>query len=422
MEATPREPDAPRILIVEDEVTQSTVLSEVLQELDYRPDCASTCAEGRQMLVKGRYACALVDLGLPDGSGQELLAEFVREDPELVPVVLTGDVSAETVIDTMRAGAFDYLTKPVDVTTLNASMARALWHHTVLRERSNLLHLLMEEREQLRARVDAATADIRQYATACETTNTRLRALVQLTQLSRSYLSEDELLRQVFERLSEQIALRCLAVCDSLRQKLAMVSREGDEAPRFQASDVAFDGGSFDPLLAQVDPEQVLAGWLRRHLGDVDLDALAGYVSHQTLQGRPTCTVAFYVDAERGDDPELREFLDMCGWFLAFEWEQGKLLLHVAHHASLGSIAVELARNFVQPLTAIRTAVEIVGESVVSPEGAEGMRIVQDNVERLRRQVQDFHKLTLLREDSIETVRLDEYVEQALDVLAVAIQ
>ncbi|MCP4645015.1 MAG: response regulator [bacterium] len=410
-----------RVLIIEDDATQRLLLADMLERSGYPSDIAGSCAEGRECFERGKYACVLVDLGLPDGSGHSLIKEFAAVDPEVVAVVLTGDASAGSVIDTLRAGAFDYLTKPADSTTLRAALARAMQHHAVCRERADLLDLLLEERELLRARVDEATADIRQYAGACERSNARLRALLDLTRLSSGYLTEEELLHRAFENLHRQTPLRALVLCDVGRQKLAAVVRKGDDEPAFLTSDSAFNAGSYDPLVAEVEPEQVLTNWLDRSLG-VDTTAFNAYISTQSFQDRATCTVGFYMEPAEGDESALHEFLEMCAYFLAFEWEQGKLLLHVAHNVSLGNIAVELARNFIQPLTAIRTSADLVTEFAVSPEVAEGMEVVTENVERLRRQMQEFQKLTLFREDSVETVRLVEYVEQALQMLAVAIR
>ncbi|MCH7910185.1 MAG: response regulator, partial [Candidatus Hydrogenedentes bacterium] len=86
--------DAHRILIVEDRPELRALLAEQLTELGYRCDCAASCEEGRKAVGEQRYACCLVDLGLPDGSGLELFAAFTQIDPHLVAVRLAGDASA----------------------------------------------------------------------------------------------------------------------------------------------------------------------------------------------------------------------------------------------------------------------------------------------------------------------------------------
>ncbi|MBI4557426.1 MAG: response regulator [Candidatus Hydrogenedentes bacterium] len=411
----------PTLLIVEDDAAQRLVLNDMLRRMGYDCETAATCAEGRQLFTHGRFSSSLIDLGLPDGNGLSLLQEFQAVDPNLVSVVLTGDAAAETVIDTMRAGAFDYLTKPVDLTTLRATVARAVAHHEVVRERGELVRLLLEEREQLRSRVEAATADIRQYARACENTNMRLRALLRLTQLTARYYSEEVLFRNAFKELSQHIPLRCVALCDVGRGRLlAAYQREAEEVEFIHTEGNPAHSG-YDTLLAEAEPKLLVQSWVERNAG-LDTSAFVSYVFPLKFWSRSHCTVGFYLAPEFAGDEAEQEFLGMCAHFLAFEWEQANLLLHVAHHASLGNIAVELARNFVQPLTAIRTAADIVKETVKSPEAGAGMQIIQENVERLKIQTQEFRKLSLRREDSVETVRLDEYIDQALDILAVAIQ
>jgi len=412
-----------RFLVVEDDPAMRNYLQEVLRREGHECEAVSTCAEGRSLFQKGRFACAMIDLGLPDGSGLDLLSEFAGEDPCLVSIVLTGDASAETVISTMRGGAFDYLTKPVDVVAVRAAIGRALSHHAISNERAELFRLLFEEREQLRAKVEAATADIRQYATACETSNGRLRGLLKLAQLSNQYYSEDQLFRQVFNEVSHHVPIRALALCDCLRQRLTSAVRFEDEVEIEVLSSVG-SGNSvsgFDPLMAEAEPALMMQEWFDRNTR-LDTTTVIPFVYPQALWKRSTTTVGFFIDKSYTQNEGDGEFLDTCAYFLAFEWERAQLLFHIAHHASLGSIAVELARNFVQPLTAIQMAADLVNESLESDDERQGMKILGENVDKLRRQTQEFRKLSLLRENAIETVRLDEYVDQALEMLSVAIQ
>ena len=411
----------PLILVVEDDATQRAFLEEVLDLSGYGCEAASTLSEGQSLFEKGKFACALIDLGLPDGDGLDLLEEFSMADPTLVPIVLTGEIKAETVINTMREGAFDYLTKPVHLTTLRAALARALSHHAVVRERAELFRLLLEEREQLRARVEAATADIRQYASACERSNARLRALLNLTQTASNYYSEEDLLRGTFTDLKTHVPVRCIVVCDVTRRRLISVYENQEGEIRFLGGNGSLDIEDTASVLLESEPELMLRAWLERNAG-LDTSGLVSVVFPQTRRNMVDHMAGFYLTSDFTDDAADREFLDMCARFITFEWERAKLLLHVAHHASLGNIGIELARNFIQPLTAIRTASDFVNEAVISPEAAEGMTVIRDSVERLHRQTQEFRKLSLLREGSVETVRLDEFVDQALDILAVAVQ
>ncbi|MFA6244927.1 MAG: response regulator [Candidatus Hydrogenedentales bacterium] len=412
----------PRILIVEDEPAQRRLIAEILKREGFQYDEASTCSEGLSFFEKDRYACALIDLGLPDGSGLSLLADFCREDMNLVSVVLTGDATAETIITTMRAGAFDYLCKPVDLITLRTAILRALSHNDVARERSELFRLLVEEREQLRVRVEEATVDLRQYARACERSNDHLRTLLRLARMSAEYYADERMFRQVFAELQQHAPMRGIALCDAARRRMvALVQAEEGDETEYHTCDGAFQVSGFDSMLASAEPDLFIQEWLTRNTL-FDRDSVKSYVYTQSFWNRGTCTVAFFLAADYEPDEAFLGFLDTSSYFLSFEWERGQLLFHIAHHASLGNIGVELARNFIQPLTAIQMAADFVSETLTTVDSKQGMQIVMDNVDRLRRQTQEFRKLSLLRENAIETVRLDEFVDQALEMLSVAIQ
>jgi hypothetical protein len=322
----------------------------------------------------------------------------------------------------MRVGAFDYLRKPVDIVTLRAAVARALSHHEIAREREELFRLLVEEREQLRARVDAATSDIRQYAEACERSNQHLRTLLRFAHMSAEQYSEESMFREVFAELSKFAPVRGMVLCDPGRRQLVVLVRaEQDSNLEYYRGGEAFTISAYDTLLAEAEPEKFIRGWLEKST-PLDLAECSAHVYPQVFWNRASCTVAFYLAKAFEPDASYLEFLDAGSYFLAFEWERSELVSHVAHEASLANIAVELARSFIQPLTAIQTASDFIQETLTAPDARQGMRIIVDNVERLRRQTQEFRKLALLRENAVETVRLNEYVEQALDMLSVAIQ
>lgn len=423
-ESDERTATASSVLIVEDDEAQLEFLDTLLHRFGYEPVLARTLAEGHSHFERDRFACALVDLGLPDGNGRDLIAYFREQDPTLVCIVLTGDSSAETVIGTMRAGAFDYLTKPIESATLQAALNRAMAHHAVILERAELFRLLYEEREQLRARVDAATRDIRQYAAACETSNARLRALLRFSQASGTCASEEGLFRELYKELREHMPVQAILLRHPPTKRLMTLytdDHKNDGNLRFYGSASMLDATPIDPIELQATPDAALGDWAKRHLG-IDLAGMVPVVFHQEFWNRPASTVAFFLAGDFQPDSSDREFLDMCAYLLAFEWERGRLLLHVAHQASLGNIAVELVRNFAQPLTAIRTAADFLREEAEGTDGIEGVRIIQENVERLRNEAQEFRKLSTLRQDSVETVCLEQYVDHALEILAVAIQ
>jgi DNA-binding response OmpR family regulator len=409
------------ILLVEDEPSQRAVLGDVLRVLGYQCFTAASCAEGREALAARPYACALIDVGLPDGNGNDLVADVVGDYPSTVMVMLTGDASTDTVIRAMRAGAFDYLTKPVDTTTLRAALSRAVAHHQALYERDEYNRLLLQERELLKARIEAATLDIRQYASYCERSNARLQSLLELTQVSSGFYTHESLMQSVFAQLSKHLPVECVALCDVVQHEFLSAFKGSDGKPEVLVTNGNNADASMDALLTMAEPGLLVQTCIERYVG-LDTQLMATFVYPQSFFNRHVCTVAFYLDPAFEGDASEQEYLSMCAHFLTFEWQQARLLLHAAHHVSLGTIALELLKSFVQSLTAIRTATDFIRETALDPDAEQGARIILDNVERLSQQTHEFRKLSTLHEGCVETVRLDEYIQQAVDMLQVTLR
>jgi len=116
-----------------------------------------------------------------------------------------------------------------------------------------------------------------------------------------------------------------------------------------------------------------------------------------------------------------REFLEMCSHFVASEWQRSRLLLHGAQQAALGNIAQELTKAFLQSLTAVRATADFLTETASTSDDLEGLGIISEHAEYMATQTRAFHALSRRPMDSIETVHLDEYIEDALGLLTTAI-
>lgn len=108
-----------RLLLVEDDQRIGSLLSDQLRGRGFTVDWAATLADGWR-LAEEPHDLALVDLGLPDGDGTELVGGLRRVHPETVVVVLTARDEEIDVIVALDAGADDYLVKPVRVAELLA--------------------------------------------------------------------------------------------------------------------------------------------------------------------------------------------------------------------------------------------------------------------------------------------------------------
>jgi two-component system response regulator PilR (NtrC family) len=104
-----------RALIVDDELNIRKVLRVILEENNLEVNEAATVAESVATIKDNYFDMAVVDLRLPDGSGINVLKTIKENSPDTVVLVITAFASTETAVETMKAGAYDYVTKPFNV-------------------------------------------------------------------------------------------------------------------------------------------------------------------------------------------------------------------------------------------------------------------------------------------------------------------
>jgi two-component system response regulator PilR (NtrC family) len=115
-----------RVLVVDDEADIRELLSMILTRMGLDVDAAGTGFDAEQLLQKHRYDLCLTDMRLPDGNGLDLLAHVGRHYPSTPVAVITAFGSAENAVAALKAGAFDYVAKPVALTQLRTLVQSAL--------------------------------------------------------------------------------------------------------------------------------------------------------------------------------------------------------------------------------------------------------------------------------------------------------
>lgn len=102
------------ILIIEDDIMLCQILEAFLAQHDFRVAVANTVQAGMSLLLKNSYDLALIDYRLPDGVGLDLLTLIRDNQLSVAPIVMTSFHDVRTVVTTIRTGAYDYITKPVN--------------------------------------------------------------------------------------------------------------------------------------------------------------------------------------------------------------------------------------------------------------------------------------------------------------------
>jgi len=119
-------PHQAHILVIDDEPDLRTLYELTLLREGYRVEAAADLAQARVQLQERRFDAVITDMRLPDGLGLELLREMVGQQRTERCVVITAHGSAENAVEALKAGAFDYLTKPVDLKQFRNVVASAI--------------------------------------------------------------------------------------------------------------------------------------------------------------------------------------------------------------------------------------------------------------------------------------------------------
>jgi two-component system response regulator PilR (NtrC family) len=116
----------PRILVVDDEPDLLELLELTLSRMGLDTICAQTVGEAVQLLDKEPFDLCLTDMRLPDGEGLRVVEHITQKGLDVPVAVITAFGSAENAVAALKAGAFDYLAKPVALEQLRALVKQAL--------------------------------------------------------------------------------------------------------------------------------------------------------------------------------------------------------------------------------------------------------------------------------------------------------
>lgn len=115
-----------RVLVVDDEPDIRELIDLTLSRMGLAADCAGSVAEAKAYLEDGDYQLCLTDMRLPDGEGLEVVRYVAEHAGETPVAVITAFGSTENAVAALKAGAFDYLSKPVGLDQLRALVRSAL--------------------------------------------------------------------------------------------------------------------------------------------------------------------------------------------------------------------------------------------------------------------------------------------------------
>jgi DNA-binding NtrC family response regulator len=136
----------PRLLLIEDDEAAVFGYRRYLSKAGYGIVAASTLADARRLAAREQFHAVVLDLKLPDGNGIDLISEFRDMRDTMGIVVITGAGDVATAVEAMRRGADNFLTKPVDMDALQATLEKSMEVQS-LRRRTEIQRRLVNNNE-----------------------------------------------------------------------------------------------------------------------------------------------------------------------------------------------------------------------------------------------------------------------------------
>jgi len=136
-----------RLLVVDDEKNIREGLAEALTEDGYDVICAENGEEGWNLFNKGDIDLVITDLKMPGLGGDELMKKILAQSPGLPVIILTGQGTIDIAVNTIRDGACDFLSKPLDLDHLSLKVKRALENRELVFQHRRLEEELERKRQ-----------------------------------------------------------------------------------------------------------------------------------------------------------------------------------------------------------------------------------------------------------------------------------
>ncbi len=227
------------ILVIDDELVMCEFLSDLLKDRGYTVKYALSGKDGIKAFGEDNFDVVMVDLKIPDIDGIKLLGEMKGIEPDSIIIVITGYPSFETIQSSLRLGAYDYLTKPLDINEISFVIKRAVAFRNLALTNKKLMQELAEQNIKLEEKVKERTEE--------------LTLLYRIGLDISSILNLDEVLEKIVDRVSEVLDLE---ICSIL-----LIENKSDEL-RIRAA-----RGLNKEIISQTRLKigELISGWIVEH-------------------------------------------------------------------------------------------------------------------------------------------------------------
>ena len=209
---------AGRVLVVDDEEALADLIADMLAESGYEVRVAHSVGEAKSLIAQREFDVALLDMHLPDGTGEDILLRLSDEGASTEAIMLTGDRDITSAIQAMKLGASDYLVKPAPLADVELAVKQARERHR-LRTENLALRTRLERLEKPSSLVTEDPAFLRVLASLAQVGKADLPVIVQGESGTGKELVARAIHNASPHRMEPFVAFICGGVADELLER-----------------------------------------------------------------------------------------------------------------------------------------------------------------------------------------------------------
>lgn len=286
-----------RVLIVDDVQGECRLIADALRSADFEPEWVLGASEALSLLEMQPFDVVIADLNMPNMNGIALCRRITETTPNLPVVLITAFGSIDSAVEAMRAGAYDFVTKPFDVDAVSLVLRRAV-EHRALKCELDVLRKIVDKSNQFGKLLGTSQAMRRVYNLIDRIADSDAPVLI----TGESGTGKELVAREIHQRSKcpsgPFIAVTCAALPESLLEnEFFSFVRNASADPRTEssASSTATEGGTI--LLDEIcDMPLPLQPQLLRMVQERCVRPLAGRAGH-SLEPRIIVTTNRDLDA-----------------------------------------------------------------------------------------------------------------------------
>jgi len=204
-----------RILVVDDDQCMCELIEADLGRRGFQIFCFTAADEAFRALMDKEFDVVLTDLQMPDMNGIELCNRIVSNRPDIPVIVITAFGSLDTAIGALRAGAYDFITKPFEMDILALTLERAVKHHS-LQEQVKILSDVVESTKRYDELLGTSMPMQNIYSQLSRIADSESTALITGESGTGKELVARVLHRQSKRNTGPFVAINCAALTDTL--------------------------------------------------------------------------------------------------------------------------------------------------------------------------------------------------------------